>query len=130
MKIAIPVKDENLTFFPNAGHTPKFAVYTMAGSGAFKSFTLQEIKNNPRTDIDHEHPEEEHACDHSHDDQEHIEQHNKMGRALKECNYVVVKTACKNTAKSFTSEGIKVVKYGGDLFDAAKILNEVSAKFI
>ncbi|WP_321314876.1 hypothetical protein [Halarcobacter sp.] len=130
MKIAIPVKDENLTFFPNAGHTPKFAVFTMSGSSMFKSFTLEVVKNNPRTDIDHEHPEEEHACAHDHDDHEHIEQHNKMGRALKECNYVVVKTACKNTAKSFTSEGIKLVKYNGESFLADEILKEVSAKFI
>ena len=48
MKIAIPVKDENLAFFPNAGHTPKFAVYTMAGSGMFRSFNLDNVKNNPR----------------------------------------------------------------------------------
>lgn len=130
MKIAIPVKDENLRFFPNAGHTPKFAVYSMNGSSMFKSFTLEEIKNNPRTDIDHDHPEEEHACDHGHDDQEHIEQHNKMGRALKDCNYIVVKTACKNTAKSFTSEGIKVVKYNGESFLADDILKEVSSKFL
>ncbi|RXK08009.1 NifB/NifX family molybdenum-iron cluster-binding protein [Halarcobacter bivalviorum] len=130
MKIAIPVKDENLSFFPNAGHTPKFAVYTMSGSGMFKSFNLDEIKQNPRSDIDHSNPEEEHACDHSHDDAEHIEQHNKMGRALKECDYIVVKKACKNTAKSFTSEGIKLVKYNGDSFESTKILNELSSKFV
>jgi len=130
MKIAIPVKDENLSFFPNAGHTPKFAVYTMSGSGMFKSFNLDEIKQNPRSDIDHSNPEEEHTCDHSHDDAEHIEQHNRMGRALKECDYIVVKKACKNTAKSFTSEGIKLVKYNGDSFESTKILNELSSKFV
>ena len=130
MKIAIPVKDENLSFFPNAGHTPKFAVYTMTGAGMFKSFKLDEVKQNPRTDIDHSNPDEHHACDHSHDDEEHIEQHNKMGRAIKECDYIVVKKACKNTARSFTSEGIKVIKYNGESFDAPKILNELSAKFL
>ena len=130
MKIAIPVKDENLSFFPNAGHTPKFAVYTMSGSGIFKSFNLDAIKQNPRSDIDHSNPEEDHACDHSHDDAEHIEQHNKMGRALKECDYIVVKKACKNTAKSFTSEGIKLVKYNGDSFESTKILNELSSEFV
>ena len=130
MKIAIPVKDENLLFFPNAGHTPKFAVYIMTGSGMFRSFKLDEIKNNPRTDLDHEHPEEEHACDHDHDDADHIEQHNKMGRVLTDFNYVVVKKACKNTAKSFTSEGIKLVKYNGDSFESTKILNELSSKFV
>ncbi len=130
MKIAIPVKDENLSFFPNAGHTPKFAVYSMTGSGMFRSFKLEEIKNNPRTDIDHSHPEEEHACDHDHDDADHIEQHNKMGRILTDCNYVVVKKACKNTAKSFTSVGIKLVKYNGESFQTDSILKEVSSKFI
>jgi len=130
MKIAIPVKDENLIFFPNAGHTPKFAVYSVAGSGAFRSFTLEEIKNNPRTDIDHTKPEEEHHCDHDHDDQDHIEQHNKMGRVLTECDYLVVKKACKNTAKSFTSQGIKLVKYNGEAFQTDAILREVSSKFI
>lgn len=130
MKIAIPVKDENLIFFPNAGHTPKFAVYNVAGSGPFKSFTLSEIKNNPRTDIDHDEPEEDHHCDHGHDDEAHIEEHNKMGRALTDCNYVVVKKACKNTAKSFTSQGIKLVKYNGESFLTDDILKEVSSKFV
>ncbi len=130
MKIAIPVLDENLRFFPNAGHTPKFAVYTMAGTGMFKSFTLEEVKQNPRTDIDHDHPDEEHECDHDSNDAAHIEEHNKMGRALKDCDYIVVKTACKNTANSFISEGIKVVKYNGDSMESPKILNELSAKFV
>lgn len=130
MKIAIPVKDETLTFFPNAGHTPKFAVFTMAGSGMFRSFNLEEVKNNPRNDIDHSHPEEEHDCDHDHNDADHIEQHNKMGRVLTDCDYIVVKKACKNTANSFTSQGIKLIKYNGESFESNAILREVSAKFI
>lgn len=130
MKIAIPVKDENLNFFPNAGHTPKFAVFTMTGTGMFKSFKLDEIKQNPRTDIDHSNPEEHHACNHSHDDEDHIEQHNKMGRGITECDYIVVKKACKNTAKSFVSEGIKLIKYNGESLEATKILNELSSKFV
>ncbi len=130
MKIAIPVKDETLTFFPNAGHTPKFAIFTMSGSGMFRSFNLEEIKNSPRTDIDHSKPEEDHDCDHDHDDADHIEQHNKMGRVLTDCEYIVVKKACKNTAKSFTSQGIKLIKYNGESFESDAILREVSAKFI
>ncbi len=129
MKIAIPVKDENLIFFPNAGHTPKFAIYTLSGSGMFKSFNLESVINNPRTDINHEKPEEEHNCDHDHDDAEHIEQHNKMGFALTDCAYIVVKKACKNTAKSFTSQGIKLVKYNGESFESTEVLREVSAQF-
>lgn len=130
MKIAIPVRDDNLIFFPNAGHTPKFAVFTMKGSGAFKSFELNDIKNNPRTDIDFNEDEDDHECNHGHDDQEHIEQHNKMGRALTDCDYVIVKKACKNTAKSFTSEGIKLVKYNGESLQSKMILNELSSKFL
>ncbi|WP_419769456.1 MAG: NifB/NifX family molybdenum-iron cluster-binding protein [Candidatus Marinarcus sp.] len=130
MKIAIPVKDESLTFFSNAGHTPKFAIYTQTGSGMFRSFKLDSIINNPRTDLDHDHAEEDHACDHAHDDEEHIAQHNKMGTALKGCNYVVVKKACKNTANSFTSQGIKLVKYNGESVLVDAILKETSAAFV
>ena len=129
MKIAIPVKDENLTFFSNAGHTPKFAIYELTGTGMFRSFKLNSIINNPRSDIDHDHAEEDHECNHGHDDEEHIAQHNKMGVALKECNYIVVRKACKNTANSFTSQGIKLVKYNGESLDVNAILKETSASF-
>ena len=130
MKIAIPVRDDKLNFFPNAGHTPKFAIYEFTGSGMFKSFKLDSIINSPRTDIDHSNPEAEHDCNHGHDDADHIEQHNKMGYSLKECKYIVVKKACKNTANSFIQSGLKLVKYNGEQSDAAKILSEVSSKFI
>ena len=129
MKIAIPVKDENLTFFSNAGHTPKFAIYELSGTGMFKSFKLNSVIANPRTDIDHDHAEEDHECNHGHDDEEHIAQHNKMGVALKECNYIVVRKACKNTANSFTSQGIKLVKYNGESLEVSAILKETSSSF-
>ncbi|HHD75115.1 MAG TPA: hypothetical protein ENL00_04785, partial [Nitratifractor sp.] len=79
MKIAIPVKDESLTFFGNAGHTPKFAVYEMIGGGMFRSFKLENVVDNPRDDLDHEHEDEEHHCEHDHNDAAHIAEHNKMG---------------------------------------------------
>ena len=129
MKIAIPVKDENLTFFSNAGHTPKFAIYELTGTGMFRSFKLNSIINNPRSDIDHDHAEEDHECNHGHDDEEHIAQHNKMGEALKGCNYIVVRKACKNTANSFTSQGIKLVKYNGESLEVSAILKETSSSF-
>ncbi len=129
MKIAIPVKDENLTFFSNAGHTPKFAIYELTGTGMFRSFKLNSIINNPRSDIDHDHAEEDHECNHGHDDEEHIAQHNKMGVALKGCNYIVVRKACKNTANSFTSQGIKLVKYNGESLEVSAILKETSSSF-
>jgi predicted Fe-Mo cluster-binding NifX family protein len=127
MKIAIPVKDETLTFFGNAGHTPKFALYEMNGSGMFKSFKLQEIKNNPRTDVDYE--DEDHTCAHDGDDAEHIAQHNKMGEVLDECDYIVVTRACKNTVNTMNSHNVKVIKYTGDATQADVVLKEVSAKF-
>lgn len=127
MKIAIPVKDESLTFFSNAGHTPMFALYEMNGGGMFKSFKLLEIKNNPRTDIDHN--DEEHSCAHDGDDAEHIAQHNKMGAILDDCDYIVVTRACKNTANTMSSHGVKIVKYTGESPKADAILREVSAKF-
>ena len=64
-KIAIPVKDNTLTLVDNAGHTPKFAVFEMIGSGMFRSFKLQSIIDNPRTDLDdHDHDDEGHQCSH------------------------------------------------------------------
>jgi len=128
MKIAIPVKDESLTFFGNAGHTPKFAIYDMNGTGMFQSFKLDSLKNNPRTDIDHN--DEDHSCAHDGNDDQHIAQHNKMGVVLNNCDYIVLSRACKNTANSMNSHGVKIVKYSGDSTKAEMILREVSSKFI
>ncbi|WP_373073099.1 hypothetical protein [Sulfurimonas sp.] len=129
MKIAIPVKDESLTFVGNAGHTPKFAIYDMVGSGMFRSFKLDTIKNNPRTDVDFE--DEDHTCAHDGDnDAEHIAQHNKMGVVLDECDYIVVTRACKNTANTMNDHNVKIIKYTGDASNADAILREVSAQFI
>lgn len=130
MKIAIPVKDETLTFFGNAGHTPKFAIFEMNGSGMFRSFKLSEIKNNPRTDIDHDHADEEHECSHGHEDAEHIAQHDKMGVVLEDCNYIVVSRACKNTVNTMKNHGVSVVKYSGESSKSDAILRELSAQFV
>ncbi|QOY51988.1 hypothetical protein [Candidatus Sulfurimonas baltica] len=128
MKIAIPVKDENLEFFGNAGHTPKFAIYNMNGTGMFRSFKLEVVKNNPRTDIDYN--DEEHSCAHDGDDAAHVAQHERMGTVLDECDYIVVARACKNTANTMNSHGVKIVKYSGDSSQADSILKEVSSQFI
>ncbi len=129
MKIAIPVKDESLTFFGNAGHTPKFAVFSMKGSGMFRSFTLEEIRQNPRTDLDHEYDDEHHECSHDHDDAEHIAQHDKMGMVLEDCDYLVASRACKNTARTMQNHGVKIVKYSGQTPKSDAILREVAAQF-
>lgn len=130
MKIAIPVKDESLTFFGNAGHTPKFAIFEMSGSGMFKSFKLDEVRDNPRSDIDHEHADEDHECSHDHDDAEHIAQHDKMGHVLEDCSYLVARRACKNTVNSMKNHGVSVVKYNGESPKSDAILREVSAQLV
>lgn len=129
MTIAIPVKDESLTFFGNAGHTPLFAIYEMSGGGMFQSFKFVELRKNPRTDLDHEHAEEDHECSHGHDDEEHIAEHNKMGTVLEDCSYIVVKRACKNTVNSMKAVGVNVVKYAGEAAKTDVILRETASKF-
>lgn len=130
MKIAIPVKDESLTFFGNAGHTPLFAIYEMNGTGMFLSFKLSEVRQNPRTDLDHEHDDDDHECSHGHDNAEHIAEHNKMGVVLEDCNYLVVKRACKNTVNAMKASGINVIKYGGEDNKSEAILRALATKFI
>jgi len=130
MKVAIPVKDNSLTFFENAGHTPFFAVYTIKGAGMFKSFELEGIRPNPRTDIDHHHDDEKHECSHDHDDEEHAKAHYVMGEAIDDCKFIVVKTACKNTAAAFTNHGISIKKYNGEVDKANVVLGKVSAQLV
>lgn len=131
MKIAIPVADETLTFFGNAGHTPYFAVYTVNGSGMFRSFNFEEIRKNPRTDIDHDdHDDEHHECSHGHDDQEHIRQHQVMADALEDCDYLIARRACKNTAQSMANLGIKIKKYSDTATKAGDILSSLSKELV
>lgn len=130
MKIAVPVKSTHLQFFGNAGHTPFFAVFTLKGSGIFKSFELEEVRKNPRTDL-HDHDEEEgHHCSHDHDDEIHVKEHQKMGDTLKDCHYLVVSRACKNTARSMAEHDIKIQKYIGKGLEAKQILQELSTQFV
>lgn len=133
MKIAIPVANDSLTFFGNAGHAPMFAVYSVKGSGMFRAFDLDEIRKNPRNDIDHDHPDEDHECSHDHDDhdqEEHVRQHRVMADALEDCDYLVVRRACKNTAESMANLGIKIKKYSDQSTAAADILRSLSAEFV
>lgn len=128
MKIAVPVADSNLRFFGNAGHTPFFAVYTLKGGGMFKSFQFEELRKNPRTDIDHDHAEEEHQCSHDHHDEEHVKQHLKMGDVLQDCDAIVVKKACKNTAKAMAEHGVAIKKYTGEPAKADAVLASISSE--
>ncbi len=128
MKIAIPVKNDALVFFGNAGHTPYFAIYSVNGAGMFKAFSFEELRANPRTDLDHEHADENHQCAHDHDDEEHVKEHFKMGEVLEDCAYVVVNRACKNTAAAMANYGVGIVKYSGEATNAGAILSAVSAQ--
>lgn len=128
MKVAVPVKDTNLSFFGNAGHTPYFAVYTIKGGGMFKSFDLDEVRPNPRTDLDHEHEDEDHHCSHGHDDEAHVQEHFKMGEVLKDCDFLVTKRACKNTAKAMANYGVVIKKYNGLPDKADTVLSAVSSQ--
>jgi len=128
MKVAVPVKDESLQFFGNAGHTPYFAVYNVKGAGMFRAFELEGLRKNPRTDLDHEHEDEHHECAHDHDDEEHAKAHLVMGEALEDCDYIVVKSACKNTANAFAEYGVHIKKYAGEPAKADAVLRSVSAQ--
>ena len=129
MKIAVPVIDEHLKLAGNAGHTPYFAIYTMSG-GMFKSFTFEGLRTNPKVEgeEDHDH-DEHHTCDHAEDDIEHIKAHDTMAEAIEDCDYLVVKSACKNTAKSMGNVGVKLQKYNGMEIFAPKILTELAVHF-
>ncbi|MFT7880742.1 MAG: hypothetical protein ABXS91_10160 [Sulfurimonas sp.] len=130
MKIAVPVKDKNLQFFGNAGHTPYFAVFKLKGSGMFRSFDLEDVRKNPRDDLDAQDHNEDHHCAHDADDEAHVKEHLKMGDALGDCDYMVVRRACKNTARSMTEHDIKIKKYNGQGIEAKQILQELSQEFI
>ncbi len=128
MKVAVPVKDNTLQFFGNAGHTPYFAVYNVKGAGMFRAFELEGLRANPRTDLDHDHADEDHQCSHGHDDEDHVKEHLKMGEALEDCDFIVVKSACKNTANAFAEYGVHIRKYAGDPAKADAVLRSVSAQ--
>lgn len=131
MKVAIPVADETLTFFGNAGHAPYFAVYSMKGSGMFRSFDLDEVRKNPRTDIDHDHGEDEHhECSHGEEDAEHVRQHQVMASALEDCDYLIVRRACKNTVASMANLGIKIKKYDDHATKAGEVLSSLSSALV
>jgi predicted Fe-Mo cluster-binding NifX family protein len=131
MKIAVPVVDDTLKMAGNTGHTPYFAVFALTG-GMFKSFVLEGLRANPKVaNDDHHHDHDEHhTCDHDAGDIEHIKAHDTMAQAIHDCNYVVVKMACKNTAKSMTQAGIKLKKYNGTQSNAQEILKELTAQFV
>ncbi|MBU1658679.1 hypothetical protein KKG72_06455 [bacterium] len=132
MKVAVPVKDDSLTFFSNAGHAPFFAIFSVKGGGMFKSFSLEVLVKNPKVDSDeeHHHDDEAHTCNHDENDTQHVQKHTLMAEAIQDCDYIVIKKACKNTVKSMNDFGIKIKKYNSDSSEAKKILSEMSSQLI
>jgi predicted Fe-Mo cluster-binding NifX family protein len=129
MKIAVPVYDDSLKLFDNAGHSPYFGVFSVSGSGMFAQTSLEELRQNPRDDIDHEcESEHGHSCDHDHDDEEHVKKHDLLASKLSDCDYIVVKRACKNTMLGLQRAGVKVKKYNGDGSDANQIVAQVRSE--
>jgi predicted Fe-Mo cluster-binding NifX family protein len=112
MRIAIPVKSEKFDIFTNTGHTPFFAIFEVAGSGMFKSTNLVELRENPRVNLEAEfgcsHEEGDHECDH--DAEQHKKEHEILGSLVKDCEVVLVKKACKNSASVFKEVGVDVWK--------------------
>ncbi|MGE4295982.1 MAG: NifB/NifX family molybdenum-iron cluster-binding protein [Campylobacterales bacterium] len=110
MKIAVPVRDETLKIFGNAGHTPYFAVYAVNGSGMFRTVKLEGLRENPRANLEAEggchHEHGDHECDH--DAEAHKNEHRVMADILKDCDHLVVTKACKNTKLVMEEAGIKV----------------------
>lgn len=119
MKVAVPVFDESLRIFGNTGHTPFFAVFEQKGSGMFKQFNLLELRENPRGNV-----EASEGCSHKDSDMTQEEQiahkleHNVLGEIIKDCQAVLVKKACKNTAKVFLECGIEIYKINQDCQNA------------
>ncbi|MDD6055164.1 MAG: hypothetical protein SOW25_06005 [Helicobacter sp.] len=111
MKIAVPVYDESLRVFNNTGHAPFFAIFTQSGGGMFKKIDFLELRRNPRGDIS-----ASEGCAHNDSDMSeeekiaHKKEHDILGEIIKDCAVVLVKKACKNTAKVFNERGIKVCK--------------------
>jgi len=103
MKLAVPVHSDELIVFGNAGHTPFFAVFEIAGAGMFRTTKLVDLRANPRAK-----PDEEAPCNHDHDDEEHKNEHRVMADILKDCDALLVVSACKNTKLVLEEAGVTV----------------------
>jgi len=118
MKVAIPVKNENLDIFTNAGHTPFFAIFEITGSGSFKTTKLLALRDNPRVNL-----EAEAGCQHEHDgiehdEAEHKKEHGILVDIIQDCGILLVKKACKNTASVMGERGILLKKIPAEVTNA------------
>jgi len=122
MRVAVPVWDDSLKVFKNAGHTPFFAVFDVSG-GMFKSYNFIELRKNPRVKEDHEHEcesEKTGKCSHEGENEAeklaHKEDHRIMAEIIKDCKYLVADKCCKNTKITMNDAGIDVVAVHGEEF--------------
>lgn len=126
MRVALPVKNDSLEIFTNAGHTPFFAIYDVQGSGMFRQVKLVELRDNPRVNVEaefgcsHEHGDE----DHDHDSEEHRQEHFVLADLCSDCSEVLVKKACKNAASVFKERGIKVGKIPQEILQAEAAIQD------
>lgn len=109
MTVAVPVRDESLTIFTNAGHAPFFAIFESKGTGMFCQFDLVEMRENPRFDMD-----AEAGCGHEHEGdpteggEEHRQEHLEIAELVKGCDVFLGKSACSHTADVIKDQGVEV----------------------
>ena len=112
MRIAIPVLDQSMAIFANAGHAPFFAVFAAQGEGMFRQYVLEDLRANPRVEAGTECAEEAGGtCNHDEEDEESKEKRNAMAAMLNDCDILLAKRACKHTTAAFEAAGVKVQKY-------------------
>ena len=127
MRVAIPVMDDSLKIARNAGHAPFFAIYEIGG-GMFKTIELKGLRANPKMEneeVDEADHIGRHICD-AEDDPEHVNAHFTMAEAIEDCDYLVVKMACKNTANAMKSSKVTIKKYNGDALYAPEAISTLS----
>ncbi len=98
----------------------------------FKTITLEGLRTNPKMaghEVDEEEHSGKHVCEHDANDIEHIKAHDVMAEAIKDCDYVLVKMACKNTTNSMKEFGFKVKKYNGEKTNAKRHLEKYLPNF-
>ncbi len=122
MRVAIPLKNEN-EIFANAGHAPFFGIFELKGAGAFKSFSLVDMRANPRANL-----EAEHGCMHSHagmseeELEAHKREHDVLADLAQDCSMLLVKRACKNTTSVMQKRGIAIKKLPQEVNSAMEAL--------
>ena len=123
MKIAIAVKETSSEFFGNGGHAPRFAIYVRKSKKESEPFLFEETRTNPRTDRVLDIPDEH--CPHGDTHGEATKEHYDMAKVLHDCDYLVAKRVCQNSAEALLNYGIKIKKYTGESKESDTIIKEL-----